>query len=68
MSRRALVETDQLVDLVAGEPAAPADQRLEPLPLTAVRRDVRVDIHAAQTNLPARTHPAVERPSGGGVA
>ena len=46
-----LVETDQLVDLVAGEPASPSDQRLESLPVDPVRRDVRIDIHGAQTNL-----------------
>jgi hypothetical protein len=40
-----LVQPDQLVDLVAGKPAAAPDQGVEPPPLRFVRCHVGVDIH-----------------------
>ena len=49
VGRHALVEVDDLVDLLAGQPArppGPAEQQLEPVPLAPVRGDVRVEVHA----------------------
>jgi hypothetical protein len=40
-----LVQVDQIVDLRAGAPSPLPDQRVEPVPLGAVRRDEDVDIH-----------------------
>jgi hypothetical protein len=48
---RALVELDQLVDLVLVQPPRrrrPLDQRLEPVPVVAVRAHVRVEVHACR--------------------
>ena len=47
MRRHPLVELDQFVDLGAGQPLAPLDQLLEPVPRRAVREHERVDIHLA---------------------
>ena len=40
-----LVQRDQLVDLVAGQPAAPADQLVEPGPIGLVCGYERVNVH-----------------------
>jgi hypothetical protein len=43
--RGPLIGPDQLVDLLAGQAAAPGDETVEPVPFRLMRGDKRVHIH-----------------------